>query len=52
MQFLLKMLVHHVDHPVAESPEEKQRADEGEGEDEVSPVLHDKEAFLVGTHGM
>ena len=52
MQFLLKMLVHHVDHPIAESPEEKQRADEGEGEDEVSPVLHDEEAFLVGTHGV
>ena len=30
VQFVLKVLVHHVDHAVAESPEEKQRADQDE----------------------
>ena len=27
MQFLLKVLVHHVNHSIAESPKEKQRTD-------------------------
>ena len=45
VQFLLEMLVHHVDHPVAESPKEKQRTDENERERQVSAVIRNKEAF-------
>jgi hypothetical protein len=52
MQFLLEMFVHYVDHPVAESPEEKQRGDEDEGEGDVSPVIHDEETFFIGAHGV
>jgi hypothetical protein len=36
-QFLLEVLVHHVDHPVADSPQEEQRTDQDEGEHQVTP---------------
>ena len=39
MQLFLKMLVHHVDHAVAESPKRKQQDEEEEGEDDVAPVF-------------
>jgi hypothetical protein len=32
------MLVHHVDHPIAESPQEKQGRDEGEGDEVITAV--------------
>ena len=49
-QFRLKMLVHHVNHAVANSPEEKQRADQGKGDDQVPAVIHFKHAFFLGVH--
>ena len=39
VQLLLKVLVHDVDHAVADSPEEEQRADQDEGEDQVGAVI-------------
>jgi hypothetical protein len=48
VQFLLKELVHHVNHPVAEPPEEEQRADEAEGEQHVPAVRQDEHALLGG----
>ena len=50
VKFLLEMLVHHVDHPVAEPPEEEQRADEKEGEDHPLAVGRDEHALLLGVH--
>ena len=38
-EFLLEVLVHDVDHAVAESPEEKQRAHQDEYERQVLPVV-------------
>ena len=39
MQLLLEVLVHHVDHAVAESPEREQQDEEDEGEGDVPAVL-------------
>jgi hypothetical protein len=50
MQLRLKVLVHHVDHPVAGSPEEKQRADEDEGEEKAFAFGGDEHALLTGIH--
>ena len=46
-QLLLEVLVHHVDHPVAESPEEKQGAHQDESECQVLPVLGYKKTPLA-----
>ena len=48
VQFLLEVLVHHVNHPVAEPPEEEERADEAEGEQDVPAVRQDEHALLGG----
>ncbi len=32
VQFLLKMLIHHVDHAVAKSPEREKKDEQGKGE--------------------
>jgi hypothetical protein len=45
VQFFLKVLVHHVNHPVAESPKSKQQDDQNEGEEHVPAVVSD-EHFL------
>src|SRR5271165_13532 len=50
MQFLLKVLVHRVNQAIADSPEEKQRADENEREHQVLPVVRDKKALLFVAH--
>ena len=47
-QFFLKVLVHHVNHPVAESPKSKQQDEQNEGEEHVPPVIRD-EHFLSGS---
>jgi len=39
MQLLLKMFVHHVDHPVAKSPKRKQEDEEEEGESDFASVF-------------
>ena len=49
-QLLLEVLVHHVDHPVADSPQEKQRADQDEREHQVHAVIAYEEALLVRIH--
>ena len=50
MQFLLEVLVHHVDHAVAEAPEQKQRTDEDEREHHVLAVSEDEHALLLIAH--
>jgi hypothetical protein len=45
------MLVHRINHPVAKSPQEKQRADQTEGEYQVFSVILQKEAILCSAHG-
>jgi hypothetical protein len=47
VQFILKVLIHHVDHPVANSPEQKKRANQDEGEEDVPAILRDKKALFV-----
>jgi hypothetical protein len=46
------MLVHHVNHSVAESPEEKKRADDDEREHHVFPVAGYEHALIVCAHGV
>jgi hypothetical protein len=50
MQLFLKVLVHHVNHSVAESPKEKQRADDAKGECHALAVVGNEHALLIGTH--
>ncbi len=50
IQLLLEMPVHHVDHAVADSPEEEEGSDQDEGEDQVGPIGANEEAFLFRTH--
>jgi hypothetical protein len=52
MQLFLKVLVHHVDHSVAESPQEKQRADDAKGKNHALAVIRHEHALLVGSHGV
>ena len=53
VQLFLEVFVHHVDHPIAESPKEKQRTDQDKREHHVVPVLSDKKAIFLGVciHG-
>jgi hypothetical protein len=44
------MLVHHVDHPIAGSPKEKQRADENESEEKAFAFGGDEHALFTGIH--
>jgi hypothetical protein len=41
------MLVHHVDHAVAESPEEEERTDEREGDEVAFAVSGGEETLFV-----
>jgi hypothetical protein len=50
VQLFLKVLVHHVDHSVAESPEEEQRADEDEREEQALSVFGGKKALIASAH--
>jgi hypothetical protein len=50
MQRLLEVPIHHVDHPVAESPKEEERADDGKSECHVLAVIRYEETFLAITH--
>jgi hypothetical protein len=50
MQFLLEVLVHHVDHPVAKPPEGEERDEQGEGKENAPAAFDDEHAFLGGTH--
>ena len=45
-EFLLKVLVHDVDHAVAKAPEQKQRADQNERKHQVLPVLANEKASV------
>ena len=49
-QFLLKVLVHYVNHPVTESPKEKQRTDENKRDDQILAVIRDEHTLLVCAH--
>ena len=50
VQFALEMLVHDVDHSVAESPKQEQGTDEGKGNHYIRPVRQDEHAFLRIVH--
>ena len=50
-QFVLEVLVHDVDHAVAEPPQEKQRRDEHEGEGDILPFVGDEQAALADSSG-
>ena len=52
VQLVLKMLVHHVNHAVADSPEEEQRGHEGEGDDHVLAVGQLEHAGFGGLIGV
>jgi hypothetical protein len=40
------MLIHHIDHPIAKSPQEKERADKEEGYEMVTAIRRlEKEGF-------
>jgi hypothetical protein len=52
VQYFLKVLVHHVNHPIAESPKGKQQDEEEEGEQDILAVVSDKHAFLGGFVGL
>jgi hypothetical protein len=41
------VFIHHVDHPIAESPKEKQRANQEKREHQVLAVLQGEKAFFV-----
>ena len=47
MQYFLKVLVHHVNHSVAESPQSKQQDKEEKGEQDVLAVSVTNMPFLV-----
>jgi hypothetical protein len=51
VQLFLEVLVHHVDHAVAESPQEKEGGDEDEGEDQAFAVGPRENAGLVPERG-
>src|SRR5882724_3352219 len=42
------MFVHHIDHPVAKSPQGKQEDEEDKDEQDVSAVLQNEHAFFRG----
>ena len=50
LQLGLEVLVHHVDHPVAEAPQQEQRADESERGHHVPAVRRDEHALLLCAH--
>jgi hypothetical protein len=52
MQDFLKMLIHHVDHPVTKSPQGKQQNEEEKGEENVLAVVGDKHAFFGSFGGV
>ena len=47
----LEVLIHDVDHAVAECPEEEEGADERERERQILPVFGDEETGLLGGRG-
>ena len=49
-QFLLEMLVHHINHSVAEAPQEEERTDENEGDEQAFAFLGGEEAGFC--HGL
>jgi hypothetical protein len=50
MKKILKMLVHRIDHAVAKCPQEKERTDQGEGEEMTFPIIRFENGRLV-LHG-
>ena len=44
LQLLLEVLVHHVDHPVAEPPQQEQRTDQDERERQVTAAVEGEQA--------
>ena len=46
MQLLLKVLVHHIDHPVAESPKRKEEDQKHENEEDVAAIFQHEHAPL------
>jgi hypothetical protein len=44
------VLIHHVNHPVAKSPESKEQKEEEKDKKDVLPVTRHEHAFLLGVH--
>ncbi|MEI6784728.1 MAG: hypothetical protein WCQ21_27860 [Verrucomicrobiota bacterium] len=52
MKLVLEVLIHRVNQPIAESPEQEQGTDEREGDDQVLAVVHCEKAFFICAHGV
>src|ERR1700694_2307291 len=50
MQFVLKVLVHHVDHSVADSPKQEKGTDQDEREHYVLAIGGNEESLFGGFH--
>jgi hypothetical protein len=50
VQFFLKVLVHHVNHPVAKSPKGKQENEPNKGEEDILAVIGDEHALTPWRH--
>ena len=50
MQFILEVFIHHIDHAVANSPKQKERAHQHEREHQVFPIIGYEKAFLGLVH--
>jgi hypothetical protein len=46
VQHFLKVLIHHVNHSVAESPQSKKQDEEAKGESDILSVFSDEHAFF------
>jgi len=51
MQFLLKMFVHYIYHPIAEAPQEEERTNETESEQNIPAIRQDEHALVIAFHG-
>ncbi len=52
MKLLLEMFVHDINHPIAKSPKEKQRADKTERKEQVLSTLADEHTRLAYSHSV
>jgi hypothetical protein len=50
VKLLLEMLVHHVNHPIAKAPKQKQGADKEKGNEKALAVLGGENGVFV--HGL
>ena len=46
VQYFLEVLIHHVNHSVAESPQSKKQDEEAKGESDILSVFSDEHVFF------